>query len=114
MNYFFHSATLAALSFAIYQLTQIRKDIMSTQEVVDLLTAQVVKVNQEVVAAKDILVAKIVDLQAQLDDVGVGEQVDLSGLQDAVQALDDINPDVIEAPTEDAPVEEPAEDTPPF
>lgn len=113
--YFFHAVTLAALSFAIYQLTAVGKAIMSTQDQVDALTTQVAKVQAEVVAAKDVLVAQVVALQDQLANAGVAEQVDLSGLQAAVQALDDINPDpVVEDVAEEPVVEEPVQDAPPF
>lgn len=37
--YFFHAATLAALSFTIYQLSTLGKAIMSTQDQVDALSA---------------------------------------------------------------------------
>ena len=99
-NHFWFAAILAALSFAIYQLSTLGKAVMSTQEQVDALTNQVVKIQGEVVTAKDALVAQVAALQEQLANAGVAEQVDLSGLQSAVDALDAINPD--------APVEEPA------
>lgn len=123
--YFIQSAVLASLGFAIYQLSQQGKFLMSTQEAVDQLTAQVAKVKNEVVVARDVLTAKLADVQAQLDAAGVTEQVDLTELTAAVQSLDDINPDeeeLVEVPVEEPVVdpvpepvsEEPAQDAPPF
>lgn len=120
MIFFFDAAILAALGFLILQLTYLGRSAMSTQAQVDALTAQVAKVQGEVVAAKDALTAQVVSLQDQLAAAGVTEQVDLSGLQAAVQSLDDINPDpapevVEELPTEvveELPAEVPAD--PPF
>lgn len=106
--YFFLAAILAALAFTIYQLSTLGKALMSTQEAVDKLTAQVVKIQGEVVAAKDVLLAQVVSLQDQLAAAGVAEQVDLTGLTNAVQSLDDINPDEEDEP--EVPVEQPVVD----
>jgi small-conductance mechanosensitive channel len=108
--YFFDAAILAALSFAIYQITTIGRVIVSTQDQIDSLTAQVSKVQSEVVSAKEVLVAKLAEVQAQLDAAGAAEQVDLTGLQAAVQLLDDINPDPV--PVVDVPVDVPPVDVP--
>jgi hypothetical protein len=59
---------------------------VSTQEAVDKITAQISKAQVE-------LVNRIADVQAQLDAAGVAEQVDLSSLTAAAQALDDVVPD---------------------
>lgn len=115
--YFFDAAILAGLSFAIYQSSVIGKAIMSTQEVVDALTAQVVKVRAEVISARDTLTAELDNVKAQLANAGVAEQVDLSGLTAAIQSVDDITPDpvpVVEEPVAEGPVEEPVQDAPPF
>lgn len=93
--YFFHAAALFALSFAIYQLTTLGKAVMSTQDAVNAVVAQLAK-------AKGEIVAKIADVQAQLDAASVpAEVVDLSALTEAAQALDDVVPDV--EPTPDVP-----------
>jgi cell division protein FtsB len=92
-TYYFHAATLAALGFTILQLSVLGKAIMSTQDKVDALTAQVSKVYTEVQAAKEELVAQVAALEEQLANAGVAEQIDLTALSDAVQVLDDINPD---------------------
>lgn len=91
VTYFFHSATLFALSFVIYQLSTIGRHLMSMQETVDALTAQVAKIQSEVIAARDVLTVRLAEVQAQLD--AAGSPVDLSALENAIQALDDINPD---------------------
>jgi len=61
--------------------------IVSTQESIDAIVVQLGK-------AKDEVVAKIADVQAQLDAAAVpAEVVDLSALSAAAQALDDVVPD---------------------
>ena len=61
--------------------------IVSTQESIDAVVAQLGK-------AKDEVVAKIADVQAQLDAANVpAEVVNLDALNAAAQALDDIVPD---------------------
>ena len=74
---------------------------MSTQETVNAIAAQLRK-------AKDEIVAKIVDLNVQLEDAGVADVVDTSELVAVAQALDDIVPDAPEV-VEDVPAEVPAE-----
>ena len=60
---------------------------MSTQESIDAVVAQLGK-------AKDEVVAKIADVQAQLDAANVpAEVVNLDALNAAAQALDDVVPD---------------------
>ncbi len=95
LPYWFDAAMLAALSFAILQLTLQGRSIMSTQEAVDSVVAQLGKAKGEIVAARDELIAKIVDLQNQLDAGVPAEQVDLSGLKAVAQSLDDIVPDPV-------------------
>jgi DUF917 family protein len=102
LPYWFDAALFAALAFAILQLSTIGRSLMSTQAQVDAVVDQLVKARLEIVAAKDQLVAKIVDLQNQLDAGVPAEQVDLSGLKAVAQTLDDIVPDAV--------VEEPAEE----
>lgn len=87
MTYFFHAATLAALAFVIVQLSVIGKVIMSQQDSIDALTAQVVKIGSEVQNVK----AELAKVQAQVDELGV--PVDLSALTLAIQSVDDLNPD---------------------
>lgn len=69
------------------------------QDAVDAVVTQLGK-------AKDEIISKIADLEAQ---VAAGETPDLSALKAAAQALDDVVPDAVEeAPVEEAPAEEPA------
>ena len=117
LPYWFDATILAALSFAILQLTFQGRSIMSTQAAVDSVVTQLGKAKGEIVAARDELVAKIVDLQNQLDAGVPPEQVDLSGLKAVAQSLDDIVPDAVEEPVEEdedeeveVPVEEPVVD----
>lgn len=76
--------------------------VMSTQDSINAVVAQLGK-------AKGEIVAKIADVQAQLDAAQVPvEQVDLSALIVAAKALDDVVTDapVVEVPVEEVPVEE--------
>ena len=85
------SATLFVCGFtlwvAAYTLQTIERFSMSTQESIDAIVAQLGKAQAEVVA-------KIADVQAQLDAAGVAEQIDLTALSAAAQALDDVVPDL--------------------
>jgi len=111
LPYWIDATVLAALGFLILQLSFQGRSIMSTQAAVDAVVDQLAKAKGEIVAARDELVAKIVDLQNQLDAGVPAEQVDLSGLKAVAQALDDIVPDaVVEDPVVEEPVEEPVVD----
>jgi hypothetical protein len=85
--------------------------IMSAQDSINAVVAQLGKAKAEIVA-------KIADVQAQLDAASVpAEQVDLSALTAAAQALDDVVADApvevpVEVPVEEAPVEVPVEEVP--
>lgn len=75
-----------------YLTVTIERLAMSTQESIDAIVVQLGK-------AKDEVVAKIADVQAQLDAAAVpAEVVDLSALSAAAQALDDVVPDAPAAP----------------
>lgn len=89
------AATLLAQAFSIFQSLHLERQIMSSaQDAVDAVVARLGK-------AKDEIVAKIADVEAQLAAAGAADQVDLSALQAAAQALDDIVPD----PAPEPPVE---------
>lgn len=109
MSYFFDAAILTAIAFVIVQLSYLGRQLMSTQEAVDQITATLHKVLGEVSAAKDKMVEEMTALKDQIDAAGVGEKIDLSGLQSVTAALDDLNPDVIELPAEVVPEDVPAE-----
>lgn len=75
---------------------------MATQDTVNAVTAQLRK-------AKDEILAKVADLQVQIDDAQVADRVDVSELVAVAQALDDVVPDpIVELPAE-VPDELPAE-----
>jgi hypothetical protein len=85
------AATLAVCGFTLWVIAYLTLTIgrltMSLQSSVDDL---VIKLGH----AREEIVAKINDVQAQLDAASVpAEQVDLSALTAAAQALDDIVPD---------------------
>lgn len=68
-------------------LDKLREKIVSTQDAINAVVEQLVKAQREIVN-------RIADVQAQLDAAGVAEQVDLSSLTAAAQALDDVVADV--------------------
>jgi F0F1-type ATP synthase membrane subunit b/b' len=94
---FFQSAILLICGFTLWTVAyithRIERFIMSTQEAIDAIVTQLGK-------AKDEVVAKIADVQAQLDAANVpAEVVNLSALTAAAQALDDIVPDAPVTPS---------------
>lgn len=133
LPFWFDAALFAALAFTILQLTQIGK-FMATQQDVDTLVVQVVKISDEIKSSAAVLKAELESVKAQLAAANVpAETVDLTALAAAIQAVDDINPDVPPADPVDEPVveepvvdqvvdpveepvvvEEPVEDSPPF
>ena len=118
-TYWIDAAILTALAFTLYQLSLIGRHLMSTQEQVDQLTVQVVKINDEVKASAAILKEELSSVKEQLAAANVpAETVDLTALAAAIQAVDDINPDPAEEPVVEEPVEEPVtevlENDPPF
>ena len=78
---------------------------MSVQETIDSVVAQLSKARAEIVQARDELLARIAEVQEQLDNVEAPEDVDLTALTAAAQALDDIVPDAPEVPVDDAPTD---------
>lgn len=100
LPYWFDAAILTALAFTILHLSSIGRQLMATQQDVDKLTAQVVKVGDEVKAAAAALKAELDDVKAQLAAAGASEKVDLTALAAAVQQLDDINPDPVDEPVD--------------
>jgi len=85
---FFQAATLAICGFTLwvagFLTLTIGRLIVSTQDSIDAIVVQLGK-------AKDEVVAKIADVQAQLDAAAVpADVVDLSALSAAAQALDDV------------------------
>lgn len=85
------SVTLAAIGLALLILAYLSHNLgrftMSVQSAVDAITAQLTHAQREIVS-------RISDVQAQLDAAGVAEQIDLSSLTAAAQALDDVVADV--------------------
>lgn len=76
------------------QINHLRKVIaVTSQDTVNAAVAQIRKGTGEVLA-------RISDLQAQVEAAGVAEQIDLTSLTEAAQALDDIVPDAAEVPEE--------------
>ena len=105
----FISAILAIQGFTLFSVSALGRHLMSTQETVNAVVAQLAKV-------KDEIVGKIADLNVQIEDAGVADVVDTSELTAAAQALDDIVPDapevveeVVSEVVEDVPAEVAAE-----
>jgi len=87
MTNWFVAAILAIQGFTLFATSAIGRHLMSTQETINAIVTQLGK-------AKDEIVAKIADVQAQLDAASIpAETVDLTALTTAAQALDDIVPD---------------------
>jgi predicted Zn-dependent protease with MMP-like domain len=81
-------ASVGLTLLAVSRLTNaLERFTVSTQDAVNAVTEQLVKAQREIVA-------RIADVQAQLDAAGVAEQIDLSSLTAAAQALDDVVADV--------------------
>lgn len=77
------------------QVNHLEGVIMTTTQ--DAINAVVEKLRH----ARQEIVARLAEVQAQLDDAAIpAEVVDLSALTDAAQALDDIVPDAPEVPAE--------------
>jgi hypothetical protein len=93
--------TLAAVGVVLWAMARLIYTLegftMSTQDAINAVTSQLVKAQREIVN-------RIAEVQAQLDAAGVAEQIDLSSLTAAAQALDDVVPDGV---VEDAPDAEP-------
>ena len=86
--------TTGALLIAAWLHHTLKGTIMSAaQDAVDQITLQLGK-------AKDEIIAKVADLETQIE---AGETPDLTALKAAAQALDDVVPDVVEPPTEEIP-----------
>jgi hypothetical protein len=74
---------------------------MSQQDIIDIITAELGKVYNEVTAQADGLNAVIADLRAQIAAGTPTAELNLSALEAAAQKLDDIVPDEIPAPPVD-------------
>ena len=81
------------------QINHIKRVIrMSTQDAINAVVDQLRKAQTEITT-------ELASVQAQLEAAGVAEQVDLSALTAAAQALDDIVADAPAEPVDPAPVE---------
>ena len=97
----FTAAILLIQGFTLFAVSSLGRHLMATQEQIDALTVQIRRGTGEVLS-------KLADVQAQLEDANVADQVDISELVAAAQALDDIVPDAPEV-VEELPSEVPAE-----
>lgn len=86
MTNLFLAAILTIQGFTMFTTSAIGRHLMSTQDTINAVVAQLGK-------AKDEILTQIADLNAQIEAAGVTEQVDTTALTAAAQALDDINPD---------------------
>lgn len=109
----FDALIFLILAFVLFAVSTTGRHLMSVQESIDSVVAQLTKARAEIVQARDELLASIAEVQEQLDSVEAPEDVDLTALTAAAQALDDIVPDAPEVPADDEPVvddDEPADD----
>ena len=83
---FLQAATLLILGFILFTLTTLERTVMSLQDTVDQITEELARAYGEIKA-------EIAQVQAQVDAAGATEQVDLTALQAAADALDGIVPD---------------------
>lgn len=97
------------------QVNHLRKVIIVTaQDTVNAVVAQLNKVRLEVTSARDALNARIVELQEQIEAGVPAEELDLAELSAAAQALDDIVPDapVVVVDEDEPQADVPADDVP--
>ena len=80
------------LDIIINLLNNIGKIMSDTQIQIDELTAQVTKVNSEIITLKGNLEESIVNLEEQLAN---GMAVDLTSLRAAIDSIDNIVPDPV-------------------
>jgi len=107
----FDALTFLILAFILFAVSTTGRHIMSTQAAIDTVVAQLTKARQEIVQARDELLAGIAEVQEQLDNTEAPEDVDLTALTAAAQSLDDIVPDAPEVADEQpAEVEAPPAD----
>ena len=104
----FDALIFLILAFILFAVSTTGRQVMSVQETIDTVVAQLAKAREEIVQARDELLAGIAEVQEQLDSVEAPEDVDLTALTAAAQSLDDIVPDAVP----EVPVEEPVEDVP--
>jgi hypothetical protein len=100
----FDALTFLILAFILFAVSTTGRHIMSTQAAIDTVVAQLTKARQEIVQARDELLAGIAEVQEQLDNTEAPEDVDLTALTAAAQSLDDIVPDAPEV-GDDQPAE---------
>lgn len=91
-----HRETVQMLKDTHLHIVELKGRIMALQDDVNALSAQVVKVKDEITRKIADLIASVDALQAQID---AGNNIDLSMLRADIQSLDDIVPDVA-PPTE--------------
>lgn len=74
----------------VRRVDRLERFVMSaTQDAVNAIVGQLEKARGEIVD-------RIAEVQAQVDDAGVADQVDLTALTEVAQSLDDIVPDAVE------------------
>ena len=89
-----HNLALVLTGAAIvYQLHRLKQRILMAQNTIDQVVAQLTKVEGEVVATRDALLAEIKDLKDQIANGVTPTELDLSGLLDVAERLDQLTPD---------------------
>lgn len=91
MIWFFTAAILATQGFTLFAVSIIGRTLMGQQQVIDQIVVVLGRAREE-------LLGKIADLQAQVESAGLAEQVDLSALTEVADSLDAIVPDAVAEP----------------
>lgn len=100
-------AVLVPILFIAYHA--IKEIIMSQQDQINAVVAKLAKVETEVVGTRDTLLDEIKALKDQIAAGIPAPELDLSGLTDVAQRLDDLTPDAEESTVlDDIKADEPA------
>lgn len=89
--------TAIAAAIVAYQITTLRRSIMSVRDDIAAVTSQLSK-------AKDEILGKLAELEQKIVD-GTVTADDLAPLKAAAQALDDVVPDPAPEPAPETPAE---------
>lgn len=90
------ATTITVLTYQLQKLHNIERKLDMSQEAIDAITAQLAKVETEVVDTRDNLLAEIKDLKDQIANGVPAPELDLAGLTAVAQRLDDLTPDPVD------------------
>lgn len=90
------ATTITVLTYQLQKLHNIERKLDMSQDAIDAITAQLAKVETEVVDTRDNLLAEIKDLKDQIANGVPAPELDLAGLTAVAQRLDDLTPDPVD------------------